>query len=63
MATAEEVGGKLVPTFNWRTPSSAPIEFNPTQTYAGDHRTLINTRNFGWNHPVSDVLMALIDHA
>ncbi|HMN85840.1 MAG TPA: class I SAM-dependent methyltransferase [Bauldia sp.] len=57
----EEVDGRLQPTFSWRTPSSRPLEFNPTQTYTGDPRPLANTLNFEWVHPVSDILMSLID--
>ena len=58
----EEVDGKLVPTFNYRTPSSLPLEFTVTQTYTGDPRPLTNAQNFEWLHPVSDILMALIDN-
>jgi SAM-dependent methyltransferase len=30
-ATMEQVNDQLVPTFNWRTPSSIPLEFTTTQ--------------------------------
>jgi SAM-dependent methyltransferase len=62
LAVLDEAGGKPVPTFNWRTPNSMPLEFTPAQTYTGDPRPLVNARNFEWIHPVSDILMALIDN-
>jgi SAM-dependent methyltransferase len=62
MTVLDEIDGKLVATLNWRTPSSIPLEFQKTQTYSGDRRTLVNSLNFEWNHPVSDVLMALVRH-
>ena len=31
-ATFEEIDGRLVPTFNWRTPSSMPLEFVANKT-------------------------------
>jgi SAM-dependent methyltransferase len=60
-ALLDEVDGHPLPTFNWRTPSSLPLEFAPNQTYTGDPRPLVNTRSFEWIHPLSDILMALID--
>jgi SAM-dependent methyltransferase len=62
LAVLDEVDGRPVPTFNWRTPSSLPLEFAASQTYTGDPRALLHTRNFNWIHPLSDILMALIDH-
>jgi SAM-dependent methyltransferase len=62
LALLEEVDGRAVPTFNWRTPSSVPLEFAPSQTYTGDPRALAHMQNFNWIHPISDILMALIDH-
>jgi SAM-dependent methyltransferase len=61
LAVLEEVGGRLEPTFNWRTPSSLPLEFKPTQTHTGDPRPLINVQNFEWLHPLSDIFAGLID--
>ena len=62
LGVLEEVGGRLVPTFGYRTPSSLPLEFSETQTYTGDPRPLTNAQNFEWLHPVSDIVMALIDN-
>ena len=61
-AILDEVDGRPAPMFNWRTPSTLPLEFAPSQTYTGDPRPLVNTRSFEWIHPLSDILMALIDH-
>jgi len=60
-AVLEEVDGRLTPTFGYRTPHSVPLEFNDGQTYTGDPRPLAAKMNFEWIHPVSDILMALID--
>ena len=57
----EEVGGQLVPTFGYRTPTGVPLAFTASQTYTGDTRQFLNTDNFEWIHPLSDILMALID--
>jgi SAM-dependent methyltransferase len=57
----EEANGLLVPTFSYRTPSAVPLAFTACQSYAGDSRQLLNTENFEWIHPLSDILMALID--
>ena len=62
IAPLEEIDGRLIPTFNWRTPSSLPLAFTVSQTYTGDPRPLLNTQNFEWLHPVGDILMALIDN-
>jgi SAM-dependent methyltransferase len=62
LATLDEVDGRPVPTFNWRTPSSVPLEFTESQTYTGDPRPLQHMQNFNWIHPLSDILMAIIDH-
>lgn len=57
----EEIDGRLVPTYGFRTPHSVPLDFINDQTYTGDPRQLANNRNFEWIHPLGDVLTALID--
>ena len=57
----EEVDGRLVPTFGYRTPTGTPLAFTANQTYTGDTRQFLATDNFEWIHPLSDILMALID--
>jgi SAM-dependent methyltransferase len=61
LALLEEIDGRIVPTFDWRTPPATPLEFTATTTYNGDPRLLTNQRSLEWIHPVSDILMALID--
>ncbi len=58
----EEAGGQLAPTFGYRTPTGLPLAFTANQTYTGDTRQFLNTENFEWIHPLSDILMALIDN-
>ncbi len=60
LAVLEEVDGKLTPTFNFRTPSTVPLEFAAGPTYTGDPRVLTGP-SFEWIHPLSDILNALID--
>jgi SAM-dependent methyltransferase len=60
LAVLEEVGGKLEPTFNFRTPSTVPLEFAAGPTYTGDPRVLTRP-SFEWIHPMSDILNALIE--
>ncbi len=61
IATLEEIDGRLTPIFTWRTPASVPISFQTAQTYTGDPRALDNAQTYEWNHPISDIVMALID--
>ena len=61
-ALMEEADRRPVPTLNWRTPSTLPLESAASETHTGDPRPLVNRRNFEWIHPLSDILMALIDH-
>ncbi len=58
----EEIGGQLVPTFAYRTPTTLPLSFAASQTYTGDPRQLLNAENFEWIHPLSDIVMALVDN-
>jgi SAM-dependent methyltransferase len=57
----EEIDGRLLPTFGYRTPTGVPLAFTASQTYTGDTRQFLNAENFEWVHPLSDILMALID--
>ncbi|MBX3583939.1 MAG: class I SAM-dependent methyltransferase [Rhizobiaceae bacterium] len=52
--------GRLELAYDWRTPEADPLVFDETQTYTGDERPLVNTRNYEWIHPVSDVVGGLI---
>ena len=61
IATLEEIDGRLTPIFTWRTPASVPLSFQTAQTYTGDPREMDNPQTYEWNHPISDIVMALID--
>jgi SAM-dependent methyltransferase len=60
-ACLEEIDGKLVPHYAWRTALDAPITMDVPTTYTGDARPIEHTRTYEWIHPLSDVLSALID--
>jgi len=60
-ACLEQIDGKLVPHYAWRTAPDAPIVMDVPTTYTGDARPLEHTRTYEWIHPLSDVLTALID--
>lgn len=52
-------GGRLY--FADTHPMIQPLAFTANQTYTGDTRQFLATDNFEWIHPLSDILMALID--
>ena len=45
---------------DWRTASSAPIEYRVERTYTGDPRPLSNTTTFQWIHPLGSVVNATV---
>jgi SAM-dependent methyltransferase len=55
----EEVEGRLVPHYAWRTPKDRPVLDESPITYTGDARRLEHARNYNWIHPLSDILNAL----
>jgi hypothetical protein len=55
----DEIEGRLVPHYNWRTASDAPIVTDEAKTYTGDARPITRTRNYQWIHPLSDIVAAL----
>jgi SAM-dependent methyltransferase len=57
----EQIVGKLVPHYAWRTALDAPIVMDDPTTYTGDARKLARTRTYEWIHPLSDILTALIE--
>jgi SAM-dependent methyltransferase len=59
--TMEEVDGRLIPTYRWRTPADAPLVCEGGVTYTGDDTRLAASTTHEWIHPVSDILSALID--
>ncbi len=56
----EEVEGRLIPYFPWRTPPDQPINSDTPTTYTGATTLLVNRRAQEWMHPLSDIVGALI---
>ncbi len=56
----EQIEGRLVPYYPWRTPPDRPLVFDEPKTYTGDETPLANNRNYSWVHPLSDILGGLI---
>jgi SAM-dependent methyltransferase len=57
----EEIGGRLVATYRWRTPPDAPLTFEDCTTYTGDPTPLANPRTCQWIHSLADIVSALLD--
>ena len=60
-ACLEQIEGKLVPHYAWRTARDAPLVMDEGTTYTGDARKVVHTRTYEWIHPLSEILTALID--
>jgi len=58
-AALEEIDGRLVPHYLWRTPNEQPIPFDEATTYTGDSRALEHQRSYNWIHPLSDIISGL----
>jgi SAM-dependent methyltransferase len=56
----DEVDGRLVATYPWRTPPDAPLVFEAATTYTGDRTPLANTKTYQWIHPVSEIVSGLL---
>jgi SAM-dependent methyltransferase len=52
--------GRLEPSYAWRTPMDRPILTEATATYTGDETRLANSRMHEWEHPLSDIITALL---
>jgi 2-polyprenyl-3-methyl-5-hydroxy-6-metoxy-1,4-benzoquinol methylase len=57
----EEVAGRLVPTYDFKTPIDHPLEFSNATTYTGDATVMTHQSTREWIHPLSAILGALID--
>jgi 2-polyprenyl-3-methyl-5-hydroxy-6-metoxy-1,4-benzoquinol methylase len=57
----EEIAGKLLPTYDFQTPTDRPLEFKNATTYTGDPTVLTHPSTREWLHPLSAILGALID--
>ena len=55
----EEIDGRLLPKYDWRTPVEQPLVLDETTTYTGDVRPIANVRSYEWIHPLSDIVAAL----
>ncbi len=58
-ALLEQIDGRIVPHYSWRTPAGNPLAFDEATTYTNDARPLAHRRNYCWIHPLSDILNAL----
>lgn len=54
------VEGRLLPVYGFRTPRGAPLRFAAAASYSGDPDPLPEGEDHEWNHPVSDILGALL---
>jgi hypothetical protein len=57
----EEIDGRLVPHYPWRTPLNQPLVFDDPETYTGDPMKLTHTRNYEWIHPLSEIVTAAME--
>ena len=57
----EEVDDTPTFRFDWRTPKADPIIEVDDQSYAGDGTPIQNSRTLEWNHPLSDIVTALME--
>ena len=63
ICTMDENTPDLRPGFDWRTPKDKPVISNETTTYSGDTTEVAHTTTHEWNHPLSDIINAVIDSA
>jgi hypothetical protein len=56
----DEIDGRLVATYPWRTPADAPLTLEASTTYTGDKTPLAYTKSYQWIHPLSDTVSALL---
>ena len=55
----EEIEGRIVPHYDWRTPRDRPIVMEDATTYTGDAREVAHKRTYEWIHPLGDIVTAL----
>jgi SAM-dependent methyltransferase len=56
----DEVEGRLVPRFDWRTPRDRPIAWDDAQSYTGDVLAEVARRCYEWLHPLGDIVNAVV---
>lgn len=59
-ATLKEIDGQLHPYYSWRTPHDYPVVTEVATTYSGDQTKLEHGYQYEWEHPLSDIVGALI---
>lgn len=57
----EQIDGKLVPHFPYRSAPDTPVVNDNATTYNGDPTILKNQRMYEWMHPLSDIQNGLIE--
>jgi len=57
----EDVNGRLVPTYDFKTPADRPLQLVNQTTYTGDPTILSHQSTCEWIHSLSAVLGGLID--
>jgi hypothetical protein len=60
VAVLKEINGYLTPYYSWRTPPDNPVVTDMPTAYNGDPTKLVHTRLSEWDHPLSDVIGALM---
>ncbi|MEX6505382.1 methyltransferase [Jiella sp. M17.18] len=52
--------GRFVAAYDRATPAADPLVVDNPVTYTGDSRTLRNSRNYEWLHPVGEIVSAVL---
>jgi SAM-dependent methyltransferase len=60
LSIMKEYDGQMVPSFSFRTPRERPIISDMPTSYNEDAATLQHTRIYEWDHPLSDIINALL---
>jgi SAM-dependent methyltransferase len=60
ISVMKEIGGRPRPYFAWRTPPDRPVVTDTSSSYNNDPSPLRNTRLHEWDHPLSDIIGALL---
>jgi SAM-dependent methyltransferase len=60
VAVIKEINGWLHPYYSWRTPPARPIVTEAPTAYSGDQTRREHSRQHEWDHPLSDVIGALM---
>ncbi len=60
VSTLKEIDGGLHPYYSWRTSPDHPVLTEATTTYSGDQTKLAHRYQHEWEHPLSDIIGALM---